>query len=733
MNYLHTTKDVQNLTPTKMKLKHATKLVIAVLIMLCIKISAFSNEWAFIYVSDPQEGWWNGGPGSIDEAIITIHPQGVYTEIGLYLEFSAKGLYFTNDDTVEVVMDFSLPEGSIVHDSWLWVGDSIVKADIIDRWTATTIYEEIVGRRQDPSILYKDWSNNYQLRIFPMAGDESRKVKLSYLVPNTWNINSVLAKLPVEILQASNYAIENIEIKVLENSQWNSPTLEPAIDENFVMETNIFYNTNKTVSMDHEDLGSSLLVAFSSPIENGVYVSTYTVDNENYYNMVFIPSLMTEIPSNPKRTLFLIDYDASKTNMTKDDIYDALMYILESNINPNDQFCVGFSGTQTTFITDDWINLTQINIDNYLKGVENPVNTYSNLPSLLSDGVEFILDNGNEGEIFLISDNDNIGASDVANGLMDDLLDMMDNHIFPVHVVNFISENYSYYFYNGNYYRGSEYFFINFSKQTGGNFYNYFPWEHDFTILVEEAYLSIGNFLSSVDLHTYTETGFCHSRYNLHNNLEFNLNKPVIQVGKFVGEVPFHILFSGVNNGIPFNKHVEIAANEIHAGDTLLEESWVGNYIADLERRNYSNETILEIIDYSISERVLSLYTAFLAIDPALMPDISGDENDGGWTEIDEISAEKVKDTFTAFPNPFRENLSIKFTVAESDDSDFILLKIYNITGQLVWMKLIKNDKDTYEVQWDGKDSKGNNLTEGTYLIVIESDAMQKTMKVVKH
>ncbi|MCC6283395.1 MAG: hypothetical protein IT262_22510 [Saprospiraceae bacterium] len=52
-------------------------------------------------------------------------------ECGLYLTFSARSVTFgTYGDSLEVVLNFTLPEGSFMHDSWLWVGDDMINAGI---------------------------------------------------------------------------------------------------------------------------------------------------------------------------------------------------------------------------------------------------------------------------------------------------------------------------------------------------------------------------------------------------------------------------------------------------------------------------------------------------------------------------------------------------------------------------------------------------------------------------
>ena len=51
-----------------------------------------------ITVLDPQQPWRNF-PGTIEEAVISVHPKGVYMEVGLYLTFSARGGDFSSVDT----------------------------------------------------------------------------------------------------------------------------------------------------------------------------------------------------------------------------------------------------------------------------------------------------------------------------------------------------------------------------------------------------------------------------------------------------------------------------------------------------------------------------------------------------------------------------------------------------------------------------------------------------------
>ena len=154
-------------------------------------------------VGDPRNSWQTY-QGTIEEVSLTVAPKGLFMEYGLTLTFSSRGTVWTQvKDTLEVTLNFDLPENAMITDSWLWFGKDTIKAVILDRWTASSIYESIVQRRRDPSILFKQSANQYELRIFPMAGNETRKVKITYLMPVSWNKYNISTSLPFPILKTS--------------------------------------------------------------------------------------------------------------------------------------------------------------------------------------------------------------------------------------------------------------------------------------------------------------------------------------------------------------------------------------------------------------------------------------------------------------------------------------------------------------------------------------------------
>jgi len=127
-------------------------------LLAILLLSILFSQAQYLRILDPQN--WRNGQGTIEETKITYEPQGLYMKIDWEITFSARGLnIFSESDTVEVEYRFNLPQGALVIDSWLWFGDTILEGLIMDRWSASQIYENIVNRRRDPSVLYKKESH----------------------------------------------------------------------------------------------------------------------------------------------------------------------------------------------------------------------------------------------------------------------------------------------------------------------------------------------------------------------------------------------------------------------------------------------------------------------------------------------------------------------------------------------------------------------------------------------
>ncbi len=687
-------------------------------------------------VGDPRNSWQTE-KGTIEEASLTVTPKGLFMEYGLTLEFSSKGTKWINVlDTLEVTLNFDLPENAMITDSWLWFGEDTIKAVILDRWTASSIYESIVNRRRDPSVLYKQTATQYELRVFPMAGNETRKVKITYLVPVYWNKTNVAAGLPLSILKTSATLPSKLTVYTWENESWKNPVITS--DENLLFKkiTDENYGECKIVEIPSSKFSNNLKIAFDTPLTNGVYFSKFQSADEGYYQLALSPSSFLN-STTTKKVAVLVDFDASNTELKSGEILDILKEEMQNNLSSKDSFNLIFSNLNILRHGEKWVQATHENIESAFQILDNDLSDYSNLAALLADGIEFINENGNDGKILLVSNSSQYYDYQVANKLIDDLLALMKTKI-SIHITDYQTLNYRYYYTDQNQYFGNGYFYSNLAKLTAGS-YQSLENGKSVSELFASAFKYLQGSINSFDFHTKTQNGFCYSRYYLNKdeNVAY-LNEMILQVGKFKGTLPFEIDFSGEYNKEIFSKKIEIAENPTLENDSVIRKIWAGTFIKSMEKDYSSNDIVAKIIDESINNRILSLYTSFLCLEDTSKWCLTclPDQFRNDWNDVPVLTAAedfgKLADTVSVYPNPFSGHLNIE--VQLTDLSEIQDLSVYDLKGSLIF----KFDKNLVQsgskktISWNGQTQNGTALKPGIYLLVFKTAKMSKTIKLIK-
>jgi len=199
----------------------------------------------YLRVSDPNS-WWATSVNptwheyvdhpQLDEVILIMEPQGNYTEIGFFATIS-QGPDIYSVPNYELIWQFDLPPQSVVHDSWLWVGSDIIKADVVDYWTALQTYEDIVDRQLDPSFLYQLGDKRYEIRIFPLPLGDARKIKMSFLVPTDWLNGEVINSVLRQMIGGTQYLPEVVKLGMPISPDLNNPVLQIDTEELAFLDT----------------------------------------------------------------------------------------------------------------------------------------------------------------------------------------------------------------------------------------------------------------------------------------------------------------------------------------------------------------------------------------------------------------------------------------------------------------------------------------------------------------
>ena len=149
---------------------------------------------------------------------------------------------------------------------------------------------------------------------------------------------------------------------------------------------------------------------------------------------------------------------------------------------------------------------------------------------------------------------------------------------------------------------------------------------------------------------------------------------------------------------------------EIFKYDTDLNLLWTSNAL-NYEKIGRGDHPLLELPngDYVYCAGV-SVYPR-VEIESVALVRINANGNYVGVE--DDIETPALSPMITAYPNPMRDNLSIKLTQDDGADRDENSIDIFNIKGQLIRsLKLTKG-----ETVWDGKDSGGKPCPKGIYLL----------------
>ena len=333
-----------------------------IILLLFLLTSVPVSAANVLTVQDPDN--WGTAPGYIDKATLVIEPHGGYVEQSLYLTYSDHN-QFAAGSKLEIVHRFELPEGAVINDLWLWIGDSVMQGVMMDTWKARSIYDSIVVFKRDPAFLSKD-GNQYELHIYPLAPGGNRRVKINFITPTKWFGNTATAELPLKILNSNNAAVKPLEIFFKESQNvWGNPSLlewPNAVFQDFV--DTLGYNY-KYYKLENTANFESLNLQFQPNFVNGYFGQCFlNKDKSSYFQIGFTPGEFFNLTRDTSSHKYLIGLDLSGAyNKNIDILVPNLENILMTALGPNDHFKIIIAGAgEITDLSGNWIKADSANI-----------------------------------------------------------------------------------------------------------------------------------------------------------------------------------------------------------------------------------------------------------------------------------------------------------------------------------------------------------------------------------
>jgi flagellar hook assembly protein FlgD len=93
-------------------------------------------------------------------------------------------------------------------------------------------------------------------------------------------------------------------------------------------------------------------------------------------------------------------------------------------------------------------------------------------------------------------------------------------------------------------------------------------------------------------------------------------------------------------------------------------------------------------------------------------------------TEIDNLNTNKIE--LSVYPNPFSKSVHITLKATYKSTNIFIM----NVIGQVVFHSTIENNHPVTFI-WNGKTADGKRLSNGVYIIYIQSGEQKQVKKII--
>ncbi len=270
---------------------------------------------------------------------LTIEYQRVNTTIDNQIATThIEQLFVNNNDwMLEGTYLFPLPEGAAVNQLTMWVDGQPIEAKILEKDEARQIYDEIVRQLRDPALLEYVGTQAVQANVFPIPGNDERRVEIEYtqVLPADQGIIHYVYPQSTDLYTNTPLDNQSIRVEVLSNEAIRaiySPSHPVAINRDGDFRAVAGYEDSNVIAdkdfelyytVSHEDIGLNLL----SYKETG---------QDGFFMLLVAPSVeVDEVIA--KDVILVMDTSGSMEGKKMAQAQEAAHYVVD-HLNPEDRF-----------------------------------------------------------------------------------------------------------------------------------------------------------------------------------------------------------------------------------------------------------------------------------------------------------------------------------------------------------------------------------------------------------
>lgn len=649
------------------------------LILLFTLIIFGARAQNYASFNDPRT-WGKNGTPVFDRVKLDVDLEGLLAKVSLTMEVSARGYQYTEQDSLEVILDFVLPDGAAITNSYLWVEGEKMEAFHLARNVATDIYEGIVQRRRDPLLLVKNYYG-YQARIYPMKGDEVRKFQIDYVCPLSFLKQELSLPLPAGFILSGSELASGVDIEIRSMADSLNPVLN-------LKDKSISISTEETLNISESEISNDLAIVFKSINDKNVFFGTYSTGAEKYFELLFSPKELLDIDIS-RRFFIILDYDSAATQISKQEALYNLIAGSREILSEEDELRIVYNGASGNTEYTNWFKVEDI-VEYFPAPYQ--IGDTSMIEELLVKSLELNPDQKITNYLVVSSSKKHYNPQRSWEGYSKGQKFAASLKVkFPINIIGF--SNKQFYYEPYSYYRSFEYnsFLSGISSYTKGS-YNYLRYyQATLKDLVTTMVRKFEYKFDSFQVYTVLDDGYTYSTMEvgkteirepqyypifMDNILlrttgirDVNISDNYLIVGKFKGTLPMEVHISAETGGEVYFK--KIILNEAQYNSSHTRVLWRSQFINELDKNfyNLSQSDLVFLQQKSLEYHILSRNTAFLSLEPGMNPEdfvLDGDESNAveNIFMTDFITSNKkpknVNDLeILVFPNPATEYCKI--------------------------------------------------------------------------
>lgn len=671
----------------------------------------------------------------VDTTVLWIQPRGAYIEFDLEItvSYNFESWFFKNYTELELQWLFALPDHAIVDDFWIWQGDSILKPTIMDKWTAELLFSEVSSPVRNPGLLTQSFPNRegqvwHSLRLYPVIRNDKRKFKIHYLLPARPTNETLRIWLPTSQLTSRlSPGADSLKVIFLDERKPDFIGAEPAY-EKYRPEIS---GWEFKIGLDYDRL---VELVYPAPIMEKYFFSTFEDSAESYYQLAVYPPEVQE-DRTPRNFLILVDFNRFNTaGFDGELVMQLLKETMQQALSADDSANLIVSYEDLKFGADQFLACDEQNIDILFENtLRRSFPAYSNFQELIVAAAKFLENRSDSTDIILLTNTDEINLASYAKDELADKIIAMFNPAVKIHVVDL--ENISYLIYNygmSRYETQLQSFYARLCYQSAGNLF-FLRYHSIKNILAALFYEKISHF-EEVEVQTRFAAGYAYGKHflALHEGY-YPFKFPLMQVGRYRGSLPLEVTVLGKIRLDKVSDEFTINQLDVTPGNSSLKTAWFGDHIHELLKQSQNNATIVDIMDLSLQQNILTPYTGFLIFRPDENNGFESDGDDKDFNPRTDV-ATTVRDSLSteielaAYPNPFNEKITIRFSLGAQRNLSEISLTIFNSLGQ----KVRKIELDNRQrITWRGRDDNFNHVASGVYIAVLTGPNRRQALKLV--